>query len=87
MWTADWRAAIRSTSNTRPKALHLAIDFAGPDHILAGSDYPHRIGSLEKMLASLRALEKMLASLRALDVSEPDRANILGGNAARLLGI
>ena len=65
------------TVNFDPKALHLAIDFASPDHILAGSDYPHRIGSLEKMLASLRAL----------DVSEADRANILGGNTARLLGI
>ena len=61
--------------NFDPRALQLAIDFAGADHILAGSDYPHQIGSLPKMLDSIAAL----------DISEPDRAAILGGNAARLL--
>src|SRR5438552_757288 len=39
------------TVNFDPAALRLAIAFAGADHILAGSDYPHQIGSLEKMLA------------------------------------
>jgi predicted TIM-barrel fold metal-dependent hydrolase len=29
----------------------------------------------------------MLASLRRLDVSDADRTKILGGNAARLMGI
>ena len=57
------------------RALQLAIDFAGADPILAGSDYPHQIGSLRKMLDSIAAL----------DVSEAERAAILGGNAARLL--
>src|SRR5882672_12828888 len=56
-------------------ALQLAIDFAGADHILAGSDYPHQIGSLRKMLDSIAAL----------NISEADRAAILGGNTARLL--
>jgi aminocarboxymuconate-semialdehyde decarboxylase len=56
-------------------ALQLAIDFAGADHILAGSDYPHQIGSLPKMFESIAAL----------DISEADRAAILSGNAARLL--
>lgn len=65
------------TVNFDPLALQLACEFAGPDHLLAGSDYPHQIGSLEMMLASVRAL----------DVSEAERAGILGGNAARLLGI
>jgi aminocarboxymuconate-semialdehyde decarboxylase len=57
------------------RALQLAIDFAGADHILAGSDYPHQIGSLRKMLDSIAAL----------NISESDRAAILGGNTARLL--
>ena len=61
--------------NFDPGALKLAIDFAGADHILAGSDYPHQIGSIPLMLESLRALP----------ISEEDRAAILGGNAARLL--
>ena len=57
------------------RALQLAIDFAGADHILAGSDYPHQIGSLRRMLDSIAAL----------NLSESDREGILGGNAARLL--
>jgi aminocarboxymuconate-semialdehyde decarboxylase len=57
------------------RALQLAIDFAGADHILAGSDYPHQIGSLKRMLDSIAAL----------DISEEAREGILGGNAARLM--
>lgn len=56
-------------------ALEFAIGFAGTDHLVAGSDYPHQIGSLEKMLSSIRQL----------DVTEEERAGILGENAARLL--
>lgn len=63
------------TVNFDPNALKLAIAFAGADHLVAGSDYPHQIGSLPKMLNSLRTL----------DVSEADRAAITGGNAACLL--
>ena len=58
-------------------ALQLAIDFAGADHILAGSDYPHQIGSLQKMFDSIAAL----------DISENDREKIRGRNAARLLSL
>jgi aminocarboxymuconate-semialdehyde decarboxylase len=64
------------TVNFDPQALKLAIAFAGADHILAGSDYPHQIGSIPSMLESLRGL----------DISEADKAAILGGNAARIYG-
>jgi aminocarboxymuconate-semialdehyde decarboxylase len=63
------------TVNFNPGAIKLAIDFAGVDHILAGSDYPHQIGSIPKIIQTIRNL----------DVSEADRAAIFGGNAARLL--
>ena len=59
------------------KALHLAIDFAGSDHLVAGSDYPHQIGSLEKMVDSINKLS----------ISEDDRDKIYGKNAIQLLKI
>ena len=65
------------TVNFDPRALELAISFAGADHILAGSDYPHQIGSIPKMLESLKAVR----------CSEEERKKILGGNAAQLLGL
>ena len=65
------------TVNFDPNALRLALEFAGPDQILTGSDYPHLIGSIDRMKASLAALP----------VGEADRAKIAGGNAARLFGL
>ena len=65
------------TVNFDSNALKLAIEFAGADHLLAGSDYPHLIGSLDKMVNSINAL----------DISDEARKGILGGNAARLLRI
>lgn len=63
--------------NFDTKALQLAVDFAGAGHILAGSDYPHQIGSLEKMVESIKSL----------DISSEDKASILGRNAQELLNI
>ncbi|MCC7240328.1 MAG: amidohydrolase [Acidobacteria bacterium] len=63
------------TVNFDPSSVELAMSFAGVDHILAGSDYPHQIGSIPKMLLTLRRL----------DVPEADRRKMMGENAARIL--
>jgi aminocarboxymuconate-semialdehyde decarboxylase len=65
------------TVNFDPNCIDLAVSFAGVDHILAGSDYPHQIGSIAKMLQVIRGL----------DVTESDRRKMMGENAARLLGL
>ena len=57
--------------------IELAIKFAGIDHILAGSDYPHQIGSIPKMLDSISRLP----------ISPADREQIYGRNTAALLGV
>ena len=63
------------TVNFNPSAIRLALDFAGEDRILAGSDYPHQIGSIPLMLESIERL----------DIDGRTKEKILGGNAARLL--
>lgn len=63
------------TVNFNPAAIRLALDFAGPDRILAGSDYPHQIGSIPLMIDTLKGL----------DVPESVREKIFGDNAAALL--
>lgn len=65
------------TVNFDPKALRLAVDFAGPGQLLAGSDYPHLISSMAKMKESINALQ----------ISAAEKAMILGGNAARLYNL
>ena len=63
------------TVNFTQGALRLALDFAGEDRVLAGSDYPHQIGSIPLMLETIRTFDA------------PDRvkSKILGENAKRLL--
>jgi aminocarboxymuconate-semialdehyde decarboxylase len=65
------------TVNFNPAAVRLALDFAGPDRILAGSDYPHQIGSIPLMIETISGL----------DVGDEVKEKIFAGNAARLLGI
>jgi aminocarboxymuconate-semialdehyde decarboxylase len=63
------------TVNFDPRALELAISFAGPERILAGSDYPHQIGSLASMTRSISEI----------DQPESVKDAVRGANAARLI--
>ena len=71
------RAFYYDTVNFNQGALKLAIEFAGADHILAGSDYPHKIGSIPSMLDAIAKLP----------VTDEERVGIYGGNASKLLGL
>ena len=63
------------TVNFSQGPLKLAIEFAGTDRILAGSDYPHMIGSIPLMLEAIGKLP----------ITDEEKAGILGGNAQQLL--
>ena len=58
-----------------PKAIQFAIDFAGADKVLMGSDYPHQIGSLPGAISTIEDMP----------LSKSDKALILGENARKLL--
>lgn len=71
------KAFYYDTVNFDPKALRLAVEFAGSSQLLAGSDYPHLISSMSKMKESIGTLP----------IPAAEKSMILGGNAARLYGI
>ena len=54
--------------------LRALIDYAGPDHVLLGSDYPFDMGDA-----------RHVDTVRALDLSPELEAAVLAGNAERLL--
>jgi len=60
--------------HARPQ-LESLVAWAGPSHVLLGSDYPYDMGTFE-----------CVRQVRALSITEADRATILGGQAAAMMG-
>jgi aminocarboxymuconate-semialdehyde decarboxylase len=60
-----------------PESLHHLIEQVGAAQVVLGTDYPFDMGSYD--------VHGLLENVRGL--SEEDRRAILGGNAARLLGL
>jgi aminocarboxymuconate-semialdehyde decarboxylase len=56
--------------------LRALVEYAGPDHVLLGSDHPFDMGTA-------RPVEEV----RALGLQPDEEAAVLGGNAVRLLGL
>jgi aminocarboxymuconate-semialdehyde decarboxylase len=56
--------------------LEFLVDSVGPSRVLLGSDYPYDMGTGE-----------CVRQVRALSISEADKAIVLGGLAASLLGV
>ncbi len=63
------------TVNFDVDALEFAIKFAGVGHLVAGSDYPHLIGSMDRMIASIDQL----------NLKPAEKQCIFSENAAQLL--
>ncbi|MEX0892729.1 MAG: amidohydrolase family protein [Gemmatimonadota bacterium] len=70
------RAFYYDGVNFDPAALRLAVDFAGASQILAGSDYPHQIGSIPHMKEMLAGAGLSAAERRA--ISHETAATLLG---------
>lgn len=75
--TTYLREFYYDTVNFNQGALRLAIEFAGADHIISGSDYPHQIGSIPSMLDAVNKLP----------VTDEERELIRWKNAAKILGL
>ena len=56
------------------KTLELMIGLIGSGHVLLGSDYPYDMAMLD-----------CVAHVRSLNISDADKATILGGHAETLL--
>ena len=72
---ASLRRFLYDTVTHDAALLRAVVEFAGPERVLLGSDYPFDMG-----------LERPADAVRELSLDPADEERILGGNALRLLG-
>jgi aminocarboxymuconate-semialdehyde decarboxylase len=70
------RRFLFDTVTHDPELLRALIDFAGPDRVLLGTDYPFDMADPDPA-----------ATVRACGLDPADEAAVMGGNASALLGL
>jgi len=58
-----------------PYVLKMARDLVGTDHLVMGSDYPHKLGSIDRAVSSIEAL----------DIPAAEKERIFSGTALSIL--
>jgi predicted TIM-barrel fold metal-dependent hydrolase len=77
----SFRRFYVDTADHPAATLRCVKDFFGPDRMVLGTNYPY--GPEEGCVL----VKNSLAAIEGLGLSAPDKEKILGGNAARILGI
>lgn len=73
------RRLYYDTAMRHAPALRCACDTVGPDRLVFGTDFPY--------VKTLEQFASRVAHVNDLPIAESDKAEILGGSAARLLGL
>jgi aminocarboxymuconate-semialdehyde decarboxylase len=77
----SFRRFFVDTADHPASTLRCVKDFFGPDHMVLGTNYPY--GPEEGCVL----VKNSLKAIEGLDLNATDREKILGGNAAKILGI
>jgi aminocarboxymuconate-semialdehyde decarboxylase len=77
----SFRRFFVDTADHPASTLRCVKDFFGPDHMVLGTNYPY--GPDEGCVL----VKNSLKAIEGLDLNATDREKILGGNAAKILGI
>jgi len=69
------RKLYYDTVTFSPYTLHMARDLVGVDHMVMGSDYPHKLGSIDRAVSSIENL----------DISPDEKRKVFEGTALSIL--
>jgi aminocarboxymuconate-semialdehyde decarboxylase len=58
-----------------PYTLNMARDLVGADHLVMGSDYPHKLGSIDRAVSSIESL----------NIPQSEKRKIFEGTALSIL--